>query len=120
MGLRYADRHPREERVPECFGREAYFDPKCSECRRCHLEYDCRDEINSRKPSSSIPVRRPEAPSRSPVSSMPVRRGPEDRTHAGIILEGETAFNRFLKDCVTGACRGFFEEGSDFFRYWRW
>jgi hypothetical protein len=51
---------------------------------------------------------------------MPLRRGPENRTHAGIIMEGETAFNRFLKDCVTGACRGFFEEGSDFFRYWRW
>lgn len=119
MTLRYADRHPREERVPECFGREAYFDPKCSECRRCHFEYDCRDEINNRRPSSSIPVRRTEAPNR-PMPSMPARRGQENRTHAGIILEGETAFNRFLKDCVTGACRGFFEEGSDFFRYWRW
>jgi hypothetical protein len=117
MGLRYADRHPREERVPECFGREAYFDPKCSECRRCHFEYDCRDEIKSRKGSTSVPVRR-EAPSVRP--GPPARRGPDERTHAGIIMEGETAFERFMKDCVTGACRGFFEEGSDFFRYWRW
>jgi hypothetical protein len=51
---------------------------------------------------------------------MPTRRGPDERTHAGIIMEGETAFERFMKDCATGACRGFFEEGSDFFRYWRW
>lgn len=121
MPLRYADRHPREEKVPECYGRDAYYDPKCSECRRCHFEYDCRDEINSRR-GTPVPVRR-EAPSVSPgraVPSMPTRRGPDERTHAGIIMEGETAFERFMKDCATGACRGFFEEGSDFFRYWRW
>jgi hypothetical protein len=117
MGLRYADRHPKEERVPECYGREAYFDPKCSECRRCHFEYDCRDEIKGRR-SPAPSVRRTEAPSRGPV--VPSRRGPDERTHAGIIMEGETAFERFMKDCATGACRGFFEEGSDFFRYWRW
>lgn len=117
MPLRYADRHPREERVPECFGRDAYFDPKCSECRRCHFEYDCRNEINSRK-GTSVPVRRSEPPSRAPT--VPSRKGPDSRTHAGIIMEGETAFERFMKDCLTGACRGFFEEGSDFFRYWRW
>jgi hypothetical protein len=124
MPLRYADRHPREEKVPECFGRDAYFDPKCSECRRCHLEYECRDEIHSRK-GTPIPVRRVENTTYAPtpgrvISNMPSRRGPDDRTHAGIIQENETAFERFMKDCLTGACRGFFEEGSDFFRFWRW
>jgi hypothetical protein len=116
MTLRYADRHPRDERVPECYGRGAYFDPKCSECNRCEFEYGCRDEVRGRQSPPS--VRRTEAPSR--VHNTPTRRGPDSRTHAGIVQEGETAFERFMKDCATGACRGFFEEGSDFFRYWRW
>lgn len=124
MTLRYADRHPKEERLPECYGREAYFDPKCSECKRCHFEFDCRDEIRNRKGNNTVSpsVRRHEPTSRSSSSPsrMPERRGPDERTHAGIIMENEAPFERFLKDCATGACRGFFEEGSDFFRYWRW
>jgi len=117
--LRYADRYPRSERVPECFGREAYFDSSCSECRRCHFMDDCKQEIRGRR-SSSIPIRRHTEGRRTPSGPSLSMRGPEDRTHAGVVLEGETPFERFVKDCATGACRGFFEEGCDFFRHWRW
>lgn len=118
--LRYADRHPKEERIPECYAREAYYDPKCAECQRCAFAYECRDEVRRKKGSTTIPVRpqTEDRPTSRPYVSM--RRGPDERTHAGIIMEDESPFERFMKDCVTGACRGFFEEGSDFFRYWRW
>lgn len=115
--LRYSDRHPREERVPECYGRDSYYDQESSECRRCRFQHDCEDEIRNKR-GVRIPVSKQETPSR-PSQSLGMR-GPEDRTHAGIILEGETPLERFLKDCATGACRGFFEEGCDFFRHWRW
>lgn len=120
MTLRYSDRHPREERTPDCYGKEAYFDPRASECRGCHFEYDCRDAIHGGSKSASVPIRRADRQEVREPTRMSSRRGPDERTHAGIVLEGETGLQRFAKDCLTGACRGLFEEGSDFFRYWRW
>jgi len=115
MTLRYGDRHPREEPTPECFGREAYYSMGDEECRNCDFAYQCKKEINDRKPT---PVERYSA--RRNEGYQPQSRNMVSSSHAGVVLEGETAFERFAKDCVTGACRGFFEEGSDFFRNWRW
>ena len=117
MSLRYGDRHPRSERFPDCFGRDAYYDSRCTDCMRCGYEQDCRDEINHKK-GISVPVERSRTVNKP--AQRQDRRGPEERTHAGILLEDETPFQRFIKDCATGACRGFFEEGCEFFRYWRW
>lgn len=121
MTLRYGDRHPRGEPKPTCFARLSYYDPNEKECKRCSHEYECRDEIAAKRRGGSLPTkRRDHRDDSGAVRDMPVRRGPDERTHAGIILDGESPFERFAKDCVTGACRGFFEEGGDFFRHWRW
>jgi hypothetical protein len=109
--LRYSDRFPQDERRPECFGREAYFDPKTTECQRCDFFNSCRSEARGRR-GISIPARDSDQ-DRSPTKGM------QGRTHAGIVQEGETAFQRFVKDVVTGAARGASYESYEFWSYFR-
>jgi hypothetical protein len=110
--LRYSDRFPQDERFPECFGRDAYFDPKTTECQRCDFFNRCSSATRGRK-GVSIPVRGVDDKERMPS------KGLQGRTHAGIVQEGETAFQRFVKDVVTGAARGASYESYEFWTYFR-
>ncbi|MCK4306549.1 MAG: hypothetical protein KAY24_20065 [Candidatus Eisenbacteria sp.] len=113
MTLRYGDRFPDRGARLECFGRSAYYSSGDHDCQRCDFFEECGDAVNNR--SRSIPVRN------SGVSSGVRKRQPEGRgveesdTPAGAIEEEESGFERFAKDCATGACRGAMWEGYQFF-----
>ena len=101
--LRYGDRL----RKPECYGNAVDHNRQDPDCQRCDFFDDCRDSID-RKRSRSVPINRP---SRVDTRSEMMR----SETRAGIIKEGESAGERFLRDCMTGACRGASWEAYEFF-----
>lgn len=109
MPLRYQDRFPRRssEERPDCFGREAYYRSTDPECQRCPHYDECTDVIRDKRHGigSRIPVR-----DRDDEKVEVLKAG-----KAGEVREGETPFNRFCKDCATGACRGALYEGYQFF-----
>lgn len=112
--LRYSDRFPRREASnnhPDCLGREAYYRSTDPECQRCSSYDECSDIIRDKRHGVG---------SGAGTTRIPVQREQGvEVTHAlnkaGEVQEGETAFNRFCKDCVTGACRGAAYEAYQYF-----
>lgn len=115
MSLRYADRYPATEQTPQCFGRTAYYSSRDQDCQRCSFFNECGDEIRSRR--STITTRSPARTTSSDTPPHEVER--YNSGDAGVIREGETAAQRFLRDCLTGACRGGLYEGYRFFNKFR-
>ncbi|MFW9801041.1 MAG: hypothetical protein ACFFFC_00190 [Candidatus Thorarchaeota archaeon] len=103
--LRYGNRRFDK---PNCYGKENYFNENDSDCERCDWCEDCENAVRSKRYGTSIPV-----------NTIRNKEGPTEvfgsSTEAGIIREGETAGQRFVKDCLTGACRGIAWEAYRFF-----
>lgn len=110
MPLRYGDRFPRRtvEDHPDCFGREAYYRSTDPECQRCHAYDECSEVIRDKRHGGGTRIGVRGDPHEEKVEVLKAGK-------AGEIQEGETPFNRFCKDCVTGACRGAAYEAYQFF-----
>lgn len=108
--LRYGESRSQK---PDCYGRESYFNTRDPDCQRCDFFDDCADEIKSRRRGSSSV--RSVYPRREERSNEVLKA----KTHAGIVQEGESPGGRFLRDCLTGACRGAAWEAYEFFCQFR-
>jgi len=116
---RYGDRwKQRESRVPSCFGRQSQHNSESGECLDCEYADQCSDEIENQRPMRSSIGRSIGSSLGSPLG-IPVKESryvePVGETPTGVIREGESAFERFCKDSLTGACRGMAYEMYRFF-----
>lgn len=123
MTLRYADRYPTGmgvHQTPDCYGREAYFSARDDDCQRCRFFDSCAQEVRGMRSSTPQTASNRRIPVREQTAPMPTfRHGPEGRSHAGIILEDESAIERLARDVLTGMCRGGSWEMYEFFTYFR-
>jgi len=93
-----------------CFGRENYYRHSDYACKQCSDRAACVAEINQtgRRPPTGVGAAR--------ARVVPNEVGVEmSSTTAGQVLADETALTRFLKDCATGAARGWSFEQYQFF-----
>ena len=106
--MRYGGNSARSNR-PECYGRSQYFSAGDADCQRCEFFDDCEETVSSpRIRPRSVRINNP----------RPVHKGDGAATtsnESGVIREDETAGQRFVKDCATGACRGAAWEAYQFF-----
>ena len=118
--MAYAD-NVRSTSKPVCWGDPKAFDPeRDEECSGCRFQHSCRQEVarDERSWSYSPPSRsRPMAPRRSAVRVQRSDDADVEGEHeSGIVEQGETALQRFVKDGASGAMRGMFYE---FYQFWK-
>lgn len=107
--LRYGESSYQDNK-PDCYGRSSYFSARDPDCQRCEFFEDCHDSIRGSRVRSVSPARSIRVNSQKPTDGAASAKG-----EAGTIRENETASQRFIKDCATGACRGAAWEAYQFF-----
>jgi hypothetical protein len=106
--LRYGDSY--RDNKPDCFGRSSYFSSRDPECHRCEFYDDCHGAVRGSRVRPVSSVRPIKVNTPRPADGATSAKG-----EAGVIRDGETASQRFVKDCATGACRGAAWEAYQFF-----
>lgn len=116
-----------KQQRPSCWGRASAYDGDDDECRGCRFEHSCRSKIQAEErvgggPARSIPVRGYEK-TRGKETDVgePVEYNGNfiEKRNAEIVPEGQSPWERFVKDGATGALRGMFGEFYSFFRHYR-
>lgn len=108
----FTKRYARSTEQKGCFGKVQYYRASDRTCKQCRDYDECGDIVEGSKARSGAMYGR-RTTCEAPTGMAPVG------DHAGIIQEGETAFERFCYDAVTGACRGSTFEMHDFFCHYR-
>lgn len=99
-----------------CFGKSQYFKASDFTCQNCPDYSDCGRVVTG---AATSPVSRSAMYSDRGYHGRPLGGVESSEVPAGVVREGETAFERFGYDVLTGMCRGGMWEGYSFFTVFR-